>query len=238
MFAGVIDAIGGQLKNRCRRLVLTRKSEVRNAEDFIKATANMNIHTFIYTQEEVEQQSVRYRNEWRLSCPPIKYDIKLHYFCALCMKFNDVCTCISRQLQKQHFYSTRPNLQFKLYATDNTKTTCDVVNQELPFPPPTTFTPSLILSLGSFVAVEYSGSWSLGEIEKIDDEDATVNYMTTVGPNRFSWPAKPDKDVIKVHSVLYIVHGVVNPCSSSGHIYQLDTAEYYNIEDAFNKIFN
>ncbi len=61
---GVVDAIGGTLKSHARRLVLSRKSTISNAGDFIAASNDMKILLFPYTQADVDLVKIQFPQEW------------------------------------------------------------------------------------------------------------------------------------------------------------------------------
>jgi hypothetical protein len=72
-YLGVVDGIGVSIKGTFRRLVLSRRCEIRNASDVIKVCGGLkNIRLLTMTKEELNAVKIEFNEKWMAATPKIK----------------------------------------------------------------------------------------------------------------------------------------------------------------------
>lgn len=73
---------------------------------------------------------------------------------------------------------------------------------------------SAVLEVGSWVAVVYDDDWWPGEIERMQDDAFTINFMKPQsGVNRFAWPRKTERDTLPIAEILCVLDEPPAPAS-------------------------
>jgi len=98
------------------------------------------------------------------------------------------------------------------------------------------------IAVGDFVAAVFD-TWYVGQVEKIELETLTVNFMQHASnhANRYKWPDHPDSQrVMKGDILLHLKTKPFNGSSSSSTraLHQIDPVEFQKICDLYDALFS
>ncbi|XP_063966655.1 uncharacterized protein LOC135156857 [Lytechinus pictus] len=204
---GPCDGLGGSVKRSADMAVKRGKFAIQDASDFIRWTESeqsSKVVFFSYTQDDINRCSdILSENQ---AIKPIPGTFKLHAvkpvgkhsvavretscYCDMCR--SDPCTspCSGWKVHSL-LDNTRSNVSIE--ALQN----CSVQGQDEYTGKSATPDESSQIhrTVGDWVVARYDGKRYIGQIIKVDEEDAEINFMEFTGEgNRFlKWPKRKDK---------------------------------------------